>query len=249
MSHTASIILLVIVTSIANVLGGALIVMKKSWSDTALNAFMAIGAGFLLSIGLLDLLPESLQASAHNIYFALIGFLVVYLFQNVISTHFHFGEETHEHEYGSRIGIYIGMLTHTFFDGVAVASGFEVDIKLGILVFFAVLLHKIPDGLTIASVTLAKNGSRKRALLASAYLGVSTLLGGLVIILLGKTIHLDNLVGVALAFSSGVFLYVACTDLLPAVNRTENRKNSLFVFLGIALFLFSSLASQVFGGL
>lgn len=249
MANSSFMILLVVVTSLANILGGVLITLKKSWSRNALNAFMALGAGFLLAIALLDLLPESLKVSSTNAYYVLAGFLAVHLFQHVISTHFHFGEETHHgHQHGSRIGIMIGMLTHTFFDGVAIASGFEVNVSLGALVFLAVLLHKIPDGITIASITLASNGSRRKALFAAIYLGISTLLGGIAVLLLGEAVNSETLVGIALAFSAGVFLYVGATDLLPVVNATENRKNSLFVFLGIIVFLIGSLSLHAIGG-
>ncbi|MFC4769280.1 ZIP family metal transporter [Effusibacillus consociatus] len=248
MTANTYMIFLVIVTSLANVLGGVLIIMKKNWSRSALNVFMALGAGFLLAIALLELLPESLTISETNAFYVLVGFLAVYLFQHVVSTHFHFGEEIHHGHKQSRLGIMVGMITHTFFDGVAIASGFEVDFTLGALVFLAVLLHKIPDGLTIASVTLASNGSRKKALLSAVYLGVSTLLGALSVIWLGEVEDLQFLLGIALGFSAGVFLYVAATDLLPVVNATESRTNSLFVFLGIVIFLIGSYAFHSLGG-
>ena len=41
----------------------------------------------------------------------------------------------------------VGLSTHTFFDGVSIASGFLVSVPLGLLIFFAVVLHKIPEGL------------------------------------------------------------------------------------------------------
>ncbi|WP_018133459.1 ZIP family metal transporter [Effusibacillus pohliae] len=248
MSESTYILLLVIVTSIANILGGVLITARKNWSRNALNSFMALGAGFLLAIAVVDLLPESLAVAESNGYYVLLGFLSVYLFQHVVATHFHFGEETHGgHHHSSRIGILIGMLTHTFFDGVAIASSFEVDLGLGALVFLAVLVHKIPDGLTIASITLASNGSRRQALLSSVYLGLSTLLGALSVVWLGEFAHSEALIGVALAFSAGVFLYVGGTDLLPAVNATENRKYSLFVLLGVILFLIGAFAFHGLG--
>lgn len=249
MENNIYLILLVLITSAANILGGVLITIKKTWTRTALNAFMALGSGFLLAIALTDLLPESLSASPSNAYYVLAGFITVYLFQHVLSRHFHFGEETHhEHDHGSKFGVMLGMLTHTFFDGVAIASGFEVNMTVGALVFFAVLLHKIPDGVTIASITLAKNGSRKLALLSAIYLGLSTLAGALTVIFLGEFMQIEGLTAIALAFSAGVFIYVGATDLLPAVNATEERKNSLFVVLGILIFLGSSFLFHEVGG-
>lgn len=247
MTGSFYLILLVLLTSIANIMGGVLITLKKNWSRSALNSFMALGAGFLLAIGMLDLLPESLALSSQNAYYVLIGFVTVYLFQHVFSSHFHFGEETH-HDHGSQFGVMLGMLIHTFFDGVAIASSFEVNFKLGVLVFFAVLLHKIPDGVTIASISLAKSGSRQKALMSSVYLGISTLLGALFVIFLGELVQLEGLTGIALAFSAGVFLYVGAADLLPAVNATEDRRNSLYVILGILFFLVSSFLLHLVGG-
>ncbi len=53
----------------------------------------------------------------------------------------------------------------------------KYDFYLGLLIFFAVLLHKIPEGLTIASVMLAAAHRRQTAFLASAAIGVATMLG------------------------------------------------------------------------
>ena len=45
--------------------------------------------------------------------------------------------------------------------------------RLGILLFLAVLLHKLPEGVTIASVMVAGGQSRSRALGAAAVLGAA----------------------------------------------------------------------------
>ena len=62
----------------------------------ALTYLMAFSAGFLLSIGILDLMPEGLENSPENGIYILIGFLVLFAFQRILTTHFHFGYETHE---------------------------------------------------------------------------------------------------------------------------------------------------------
>ena len=48
-----------------------------------------------------------------------------------------------------------GLWIHTFFDGVSIASAFLVNFKVGLLVFIAILLHKMPEGFTVASIMLA----------------------------------------------------------------------------------------------
>jgi ZIP family zinc transporter/zinc and cadmium transporter len=120
---------------------------------------------------------------------------------------------------------------HTFFDGVAIASGVLVSAWLGAVIFIAVFLHKLPEGFTVASLMLASGQSRRVALLSSAVLGGATLLGvGLMYVLRGE-------VALALPFSAGVTIYVAASDLVPEVNREPSAGLPVLVFLGVLLML------------
>ena len=65
----------------------------------------------------------------------------------------------------------LGLIIHTFFDGIAIASGFLVSNALGWIIFFAVFLHKIPEGFTVSSVMLASGRSRGTAWGASVSMG------------------------------------------------------------------------------
>jgi ZIP family zinc transporter/zinc and cadmium transporter len=126
----------------------------------------------------------------------------------------------------------IGLLIHTFFDGVAIAAGFLVSTWLGVAIFIAVFLHKLPEGFTVASLMLAGGQSRRTALLSSVFLGVATLLGVFL------TTALRGQLRYALPLSGGVALYVAATDLMPEVNREPRGWVPVLVFLGVAsLFL------------
>ncbi len=70
-----------------------------------------------------------------------------------------------------------GLWIHTFFDGVSIASAFLINFKVGLLVFIAILLHKMPEGFTVASIMLASGRSPKKALIATAAIGAATLAG------------------------------------------------------------------------
>jgi ZIP family zinc transporter/zinc and cadmium transporter len=103
----------------------------------------------------------------------------------------------------------VGLLLHTLFDGVAIASGFLVRPALGVLLFLAILLHKVPEGVTISSLMLAGGRSRGQAVGAAALLGVATVLGVVL------TEDLGLLARHGLALSGGVTLYVAASNLVP----------------------------------
>ena len=131
----------------------------------------------------------------------------------------------------------LGLVIHTFFDGIAIASGFIVSSWLGWIIFLAIFLHKIPEGFTVASVMLASGESRRAAWGASVLLGAATLAGVLTMVLL------RHQVSFGLPLSAGVTIYVAASDLIPEVNREPGVKMALVVFLGVGmLFLLDHLA-------
>jgi ZIP family zinc transporter/zinc and cadmium transporter len=129
------------------------------------------------------------------------------------------------------ISALIGMIVHTFFDGVAIGAGFMVSTGVGILIFLAVLLHKIPDGFTISSIIITSGHSKRSALAAASALGFSTFIGVVSVHIIGGS------VSYALPISTGSTLYVAATDLMPEVNREKGVKMAIVVFAGMALFL------------
>lgn len=194
----------------ANLVGALAVTSRARWSVRALDGMLAFAAGFMIAVGLIDLLPEALARGGHTAaVVALGGYLAVHLTQHVIGTHFHFGEETHRVSEAVSVAALIGLLLHTFVDGVAVASGLDVGGAVGALVFIAVILHKVPEGLAISSLFLAAGQGRRRALLAAGALGLATIAGLLL------TDHVAALRDHGLALAAGVTLYVGMSNLVP----------------------------------
>ena len=222
-----------LIAGFADYLGG-LVLVRRSPSARALRYFVALGAGFMLAAAILEMVPESMQ---FGLRFApmmiLVGYCGVHLLEHTIAPHFHFGEETHHDEFltaRKSYSVLLGLATHTFFDGVAIGSGFALSDWLGWVIFFAVFLHKIPEGFTVASVMLASGRSKGTALNAAIFLGATTVAGVLVINLF------PSLVRAGLPLSAGVSIYVAATDLVPEVNREPGIRMALVFFLGVGIF-------------
>src|SRR5690349_23456294 len=142
-------IVLWLTAAAANVFRGAINV-QKNWDRRFLNYFVALGAGFMLATALVEMVPESLTLRGRNAGFLiLLGYLIIHFFEHTVTPHFHFGEETHHDEFAHThkgYSVLIGLMIHTFFDGIAIASGFLISNWLGWIIFLAVFLHKIPEG-------------------------------------------------------------------------------------------------------
>jgi zinc transporter ZupT len=237
MSDT-SIILYGLIAAVAEILGGSLVVLRTHWPRAIQEYLLALGAGFILALVFLEFIPESIHAvGATAPLYMLLGYSVLHFFEHTIVSHLHFGEETHREVMVSRsasMATFVGLFIHAFFDGFAISAGMQFNFYLGILVFIAVLLHKVPEGLTIATVMLAAERRRRTALLASGAIGVATVLGVVSVFLLSGIN--ETIVGKAFAFSAGLATYVGASDLVPEINHSKNRITPVLVFGGMLLF-------------
>ncbi len=226
--------LLGLVAGLANAVGG-LILVRRSPSTRSLRYFVALGAGFMLSAATLEMVPEGLALNPRwGPILLLGGYCGVHLLEHTLVPHFHFGEETHDHEFLSlktTYSVLLGLAVHTFFDGIAIGSGFVISSWLGWMIFVAIFLHKIPEGFTVASVMLAGGRGRRAALASALLLGFTTLLGVFAINAAPGLVHLG------LPLAAGVTIYVAASDLVPEVNREPGIRMALIFFAGVAIFL------------
>lgn len=237
------IILFGLIASIAEIFGGCIVITKKNITKKFFEYLIALGAGFILALVFLELIPESIEhLGSLAPIFILLGFAIIHFFEHAVVGHLHFGEETHSEIMISKAASYsavTGLFIHAFFDGLAISAAFFFDFKIGLLLFLAVFLHKFPEGLTVATIMLSSKQPRKYAFVATASIGVATMLGIVTIFFLSG-IH-ESIVGIMFAISAGVATYVGASDLIPEINRSENRLSPIIVFAGMALFYVSDI--------
>ncbi len=224
--------LLAVVAALANVAGAAVVVSRPNWSRAALELMIALSAGFLIAVAMADIVPEAIaRGGERSAIVMLAGFVLVHLTQHALVRHFHFGEETHVvSERVSRAAL-VGLLLHTFVDGVAIASSFAVSAQLGAFVFGAIFLHKLPEGLAISSLFVAAGGTRRAALGAGALLGAATVAGVI------ATSVVAPLAEYGLALSAGVTLYVGASNLIPEFQGKPGWRHNIAFFVGCAVYL------------
>jgi zinc transporter ZupT len=239
----AGLLVLGLAASLANVLGGWIITARAGMHRTVLNAFLSIGAGFMLAAAILEVIPRSLSVNPNAGILVLAGYLFVHLVEHTVATHFHFGEETHPDQVLDPVRSYSalgGLVLHAYFDGALIAAGFWISARFGVLMFLAIALHKIPEGFTAASIMRASGRSKAEVVIATLGISISTLAG---VLSIGLS---RDFAAMALPFSAGVTLYVAASDLIPEVNKESRGAVSLGVFVGVAVFFVSETLLSLF---
>jgi zinc transporter ZupT len=238
-----------VLAALGNLLGGFFVAHGQAPRHRFLKRLTAMGAGFLLAVVILEVVPEVSGQWKGELGVAMSwllgGYLLLQFAEHTIAPHFHFGEETHHqemHERGVAFKAMIGLAIHAFFDGVVMAAGLMTSFRLGLVLFLAVLLHKIPEGFTIASIMISAGRNQRTAWRATLLIAFATIAGILMVTIVEPAIRY------ALPFSAGVTLYVAASDLIPEVNReyelNQEEKGipaSIFVFGGVAFFYLTHL--------
>ena len=158
-------------------------------------------------------------------------------------SHASHGEHSHGHHQMTWLPLFFGLAIHTLLDGVALGAAVSTvqgatSGWAGLGAFFAIVLHKPLDALSITALMRAGNWPLQTRTLVNVSFAMMCPLGAL-LLRLGAAQVGDNswMVGCALGFSAGFFICIALGDLLPEVafHSHDRIKLSLAVCIGVLL--------------
>lgn len=240
-------ILSAVAVSLISLVGALLFIRKKEISPGYGGIMVSMAAGVMLTAAVLDLLPEAVhQFSGSEIYWALLGGICVFfILERLLHWYHHHSHcpehvkncEDKQHTEPTAYLILVGDSLHNFFDGVAIATAFSVNVYVGMVTTLAIVLHEIPQELA-DFVALMHSGMKfKRALFFNLLTAFTAVVG----VFFGW--YFLSLVGGALpfllAFNAGMFIYISCSDLIPSLHegfKKDRRWTQTITFLlGVAV--------------
>ncbi|GBC85270.1 Zinc transporter ZupT [bacterium HR11] len=229
--------------ALGNVLGALVFVRVRSVSHDVRYSLLGLSAGFLMALTVLEIMPTLLdEAGETGFRYLLTGFFLTFFLQRWLDPsllHTHHVEEhelwvsdrQHLHDlirhthWGATI--LVGLLVHSLMDGALLGSAVGTQTDLGTIAFLAILVHKFPDGLTLAAVMTATGAPFRRALGGALGMGGMTVLGAWMMDVLRPW------AAVGLGFSSGALLYVVTVEFVPIVLHAPRRWYSLTILAGL----------------
>ncbi len=217
------------IAGLATVIGTLLVFYRQNLAKKHSLHLISFAAGVMLASAFIYIIPASLKLSGNALSFVLIGILIFYLIQHIIMFHPCHDEQCRIH----RLGIlsFVGLTFHSFLDGVIIAAGFEVNPSLGIVATLTVLLHRLPNGITVAAVLIYASMDRARVLFYSLIVAIVAPLGAIISYLFLRGIS-PNIVGSLLALAAGSFIYIAAADLIPETHRVQNKFHPVTLLSG-----------------
>ena len=230
-------ILAIVVGSAISLIGGASIFLTKKRREKAILLALPFGAGALLAAAFFDLLPEAFELTDVRtlLLWTLVGFTSFFLLERSGSWFHHHHEHKLERvNHSQNILVMIGDLLHNMIDGLAIGAAFLVNPVTGFVTALAVSAHEIPKELGTFGILLSRGWKDKRVLFANVLTAVGTLVAASLTYLLGSTVHLPE--GELLALTSGFFIYVAASDIIPDIHEQSHKIGNiqaLVLVLGI----------------
>ena len=220
----------IIVDGAAALVGG---LIPDAWLARRRAGLLGFAAGTLLVAAMLDILPAALAArGTEALWWSAGSFVGVALAEWLLSGHVH-----------RRGGVPapVPPLTllgsdalHNIADGMAIAAAFLLSVPLGVVTSLAVIIHEVPEEVGDYALLRAAGVSKRRALVALAGVQATAAAGAFgTLVAAAQT---EQLAGVALSIAAGTFLFIAATDLLPEVLRSDaGRRDRSEAALGFAL--------------
>jgi zinc and cadmium transporter len=242
--------------------GGVIPLLGKG---TRSDALLSFSAGVMLGAAFFHMLPEAVHLGGPDVIpWAVAGFLFLFLLERFVLVHVcaepgpserllghpappphglreHAGHD-HAHEatgcdvHTLGLAAFVGLSLHTLVDGFALGAA-QSDPALGLLVFVAILAHKIPSSVSLTAILRAEGYGKRQALLMNASFALMVPAGAAIFLVVDRLVAASSFTAVALAASSGSFLQLSLSDILPDLHRRggDRWKISLALLAGLAV--------------
>lgn len=234
---------------VVSLIGGALLISKKSMAEKVAHYATPFAGGALLAAVFLDLLKEGIETSKpETVLMATVaGILIFFIAEGFLHWFHHHHEHDDEREKRDpKVSlIIIGDTLHNALDGVAIAASFLISVPTGIVTTIAVAAHEIPQEIGDFGLLLSKGMKRKEVLMVNLMSAVATVFFAALTFALGSENALP--LGVLLGISAGFLLYIALSDVIPTIhsNHHQNKRFTVQAVLLVLGAVFVGLSIQV----
>jgi len=244
--HTISILARVVLAFVLAV-GGGVLSATVGITHARLCALISLAAGTLLGVTAFLILPEA--AEAMRWWESALGLVSGYALFFVVSKYVyhvcpacsasHFDEATTHRFSEIASALIVALALHSTMDGLALAAGHEAGHGVDGAMVVAVCVHKVPEGLALGALLLGAGFSRRRATVWVAAVEATTILGGvigLVVLPGGEQDHLPFWLAAVLAHVGGGFVYLATHAVLGELVK-HGKRTVLANFIGGVLLI------------
>ena len=233
---------LTFLSGISTLLGLIPIFINVKEEDKLICSSLALASGVMLSISILDLIPEAfdmLKYSNISIIIVFIFFMLGIFISLFIDNMFN---KCNNSLYKVGIISMVGLIIHNIPEGIITFISTSLDIRLGISVCVAIMLHNIPEGISIGIPIYYSTGSRVKAFIYTLISSLSELFGGLLTYLFLINFINEMVLGILFSVIAGIMIYISLYELLlESINYKKTIYTILFFLIGFVFMVINLL--------
>lgn len=249
LSYIFPALIAVTVVSAISLIGIITLGWKESVVRKLLFVLLSLAAGALLGDAFIHLIPEAFAETSNPLAVSLLvlgGFFTFFILEKFLNWHHVHADEPLDanehariHPVGHLVLVSDGM--HNLIDGVAIGAAFMVSPAVGIATTAAILLHEIPQEIGDFALLLHAGFSRMQALMMNLFSALTAFIGAGLAFVLGG--FFENAAPLIAAFSAGMFIYIAASDLVPELHKTSEPRKSFtqLVAIGVGVLVMVAL--------
>jgi len=236
-------------------LGGAITAVFGSRTERMISIFLSLAGGVMVSIVLIELIPEAIEYS--NIGITVIGLglgaLMVMGLNSVMdriskpgkpesklhetyAEFFHSEGITDNKKSMLRSGMIMlfAIALHNIPEGLAMGAAGYHDAALGLTLALMIGLHNIPEGMAISAPLISGGFSKPKTLILVMLTGATTVLGAVAGVLIGGISY--TALALSFAVAGGAMLYVVFGEILPqSIVTNKDKVPAIFALVGIVI--------------
>lgn len=212
---------------------GALLIYNFANKEKIIAFSIALGLIVLIILNITHIFPESIdllsnkfiriQSYAFIFLMSLLGYGLLRILDNFIPHHNHSSNEN-KMKHVAYITTFT-LFIHNVVEGISLYTASVISIKTGIIFSLGIGVHNIALGITLTGQLYKENNSKKEVIKILGILVLANLVGALLSILF-KIKANSFILGVVLALTFGMLIYIIVKELWPSykVNRERTSK-------------------------
>lgn len=190
---------------------------------------VALAVGVLLGDAFIHLIPDAVQrqGSISTVCLTvLLGMLLFFVLEKLVrwrhDHHIHLPGQSDDIRPIAKMNL-MGDAVHNFVDGILIGGSFLVDPVLGFTTTLAIIAHEIPQEIGDVGALVYGGYSPAKAVLYNFYCSLTVVVGAVFALLFGQLAE-SSLVFL-LPIAAGGFIYIAATDMIPALHEHSSIAN------------------------
>jgi zinc and cadmium transporter len=233
----------VLIVSLVSLIGIVGVLFSEKRKGSVIIFLVSFSAGALLGDAFIHLLPEAFEKYGFGLnisLYILLGIFIFFILEKFVHwRHCHMSgecdihEHSHRHPHSLAIMNLVGDGFHNMIDGMIIGASYLLSVPIGIATTVAVVLHEVPQELGDFAVLIHSGLSKKKAILLNFMSALLAVLGAAIALVASS--YITNINAILIPVTAGGFIYIAGTDLIPELHKSNETTISLLQLLGLIL--------------